>query len=343
MTEAQLESSYQRLGVETARDLMSALVTVLRVVATAVLGTICMTLGLASIASASPIRSRAAVAPVPGYWLMGEDGGVFSFNARFLGTTASQCDASVAFSCATAIASTPDGGGYTLVTPIPNGTGQLTEQFGDATGNESCTTGSVHFSAAAAPESTPVTLADPWTAIASTPSGHGFWMLNQGGNLAYCGDAGYFGDMGFVPGFVPFVSSIAVGIAATPDGKGYWVATSDGGVFAFGNAGFYGSMGGKRLNAPIRGIAATPDGKGYWLVALDGGVFAFGDAHFYGSMGGHPLNAPMGEIAANPNGLGYWTVAEDGGVFSFGGAPFEGSMGGHALIAPILGFASRAG
>ena len=318
---------------------------ILRVVVVAVLSTTCLALGFASIGGAAPV----AHSPVPGYWLIGADGGVFSFNAPFFGSTATECAASQfpAQLCASAIASTPDGGGYTIVSPfdIPFPLAQsqpaVATQFGDATGNGDC---SVHFNAAGGPGSLPLGEEFPWEGIASTASGDGFWLLSAGGTVATCGDAAFFGQPGLATG--PFADEFfpnSVGIAATPDGKGYWVVANDGGVFAYGDAGFYGSMGGKPLNAPVVGIAATPDGKGYWLVASDGGIFAFGDAGYLGSMGGQNLNAPMVGIAANPYGAGYWMVALDGGVFSFGDAPFEGSMGGQSLNGPIFGIASRAG
>jgi len=219
-------------------------------------------------------------------------------------------------------------------------------------------------------------------AIASTPSGNGYWLVNayrwatafgQAGQPEQIGCTGLNGAMGSWTGISssptgngffmassdghvvgcgdasPFVgvttetlNAPVVGIAATLDGKGYWTVASDGGVFSFGDAQFYGSMGGSHLNAPVVGMARTPDGKGYWLVASDGGVFSFGDAQFYGSMGGSHLNAPVVGMAATPDGTGYWLAAKDGGVFSFGTAPFEGSMGGTRLNAPVVGIATFA-
>ena len=96
----------------------------------------------------------------------------------------------------------------------------------------------------------------------------------------------------------PAPQPAVVGMAATPDGDGYWEVASDGGIFAFGDAGFHGSMGGQHLNKPVVGMAATPDGDGYWEVASDGGIFAFGDAGFHGSMGGMQLNEPVVDLAA---------------------------------------------
>ena len=205
-------------------------------------------------------------------------------------------------------------------------------------------------------------------AIASTPTGSGYWLVNayrlatafgQAGQPEKIGCTSLNGAMGSWAGIAsspsgngffmassdghvlgcgdagPFVrvssetlNAPVVGMAATPDGKGYWLVAADGGVFSFGDAAFYGSMGGSRLNSPVVGMARTPNGKGYWLVAADGGVFSFGDASFHGSMGGSHLNAPVVGVAATPDGMGYWLAAKDGGVFSFGTAPFEGSMGG---------------
>ena len=187
------------------------------------------------------------------------------------------------------------------------------------------------------------------TAVASTPSGRGGWVLyGQSGTVVPFGDATWFGDGSsihhhggmFPPSFgsaIDYFSSIA----STPDGGGYWLVGIDGGIFAYGDAAFYGSMGGQAVNAPVAGIARTSDGRGYWLVSWDGGVFAFGDAQFSGSMGGQPLNALMIGIAGNPDGPGYWTVAQDGGVFAFGGAPFLGSMANHnPPIQPAFGIAA---
>jgi hypothetical protein len=160
--------------------------------------------------------------------------------------------------------------------------------------------------------------AAPMIAMASTPSGNGYWQLARDGGVFAFGDAGFFGSMGGKP-----LNAPVVGMAATPDGKGYWLTASDGGIFAFGDAGFFGSMGGKPLNAPVVGMAATPDGKGYWLTASDGGIFAFGDAGFYGSVASIALNLPVTGMARTPAGDGYWEVAADGGVFSFGSATFH--------------------
>jgi hypothetical protein len=154
-------------------------------------------------------------------------------------------------------------------------------------------------------------------AIASVPSGAGYWTSDSSGNAS---------AYSFAPWSPPpkALRKPVVGLASTPDGHGYWLVGSDGGVFSFGDARFYGSTGGIRLNRPVVGMATTADGRGYWLVASDGGVFSFGDARFYGSTGGITLNRPVVGMAGTADGRGYWLVAGDGGIFSFGNARFHG-------------------
>jgi hypothetical protein len=292
-------------------------------------------------AGAARVAISAQTTPSPGYWLVGGDGGVFSFNVPFFGSAAPQCSPLLLSgspdACAMALGPAPDKGGYTIVPPNALGSGPVSplttfSEYGDATGGGlQCS-----FDVGGNPVPPPG-IAVRWKGMAPSPaagsSARSFWLVAPDG-IAECGGLPFYGQP-------PSASSGSwIGIASTPDAKGYWVVGTDGGVFAFGDAHFYGSMGGQHLNAPIVGIAATPNGEGYWLLASDGGIFAFGNADFYGSMGGQHLNAPMVGIAPSSDGLGYWTVASDGGVFSFGDAPFEGSMGGQRLNAPIVGMAA---
>jgi secreted trypsin-like serine protease len=210
-------------------------------------------------------------------------------------------------------------------------------------------------------------------AMAATPDGEGYWLLDRSGQVHAYGDAVPFGNATPAPG------SSAAGISSTssglgywvvdstgnvsafgdalyhggvgnlalnspvismttaPDGSGYWLLAADGGVFTFGGARFWGSTGNIRLNQPVVSMAATATGNGYWLVASDGGVFAFGDAAFFGSMGGTTLNRPVNGLSRTPSGAGYWMVASDGGVFAFGDASFVGSLGATPISAPVVG------
>ena len=117
----------------------------------------------------------------------------------------------------------------------------------------------------------------PDVGMASTPSGHGYWIVASDGGIFTYGDAGFFGSTGGTALNAPIV-----GMATTADGGGYWLVASDGGIFAFGAAAFWGSTGALRLVAPVVGMAADGATGGYWLVASDGGVFSY-DAPFYGA------------------------------------------------------------
>ena len=260
----------------------------------------------------------------PGYWLEAGDGGVFSFgSAAFHGSAAGRCTSLQCYG----FTATPSGSGYWIADNYPPAFNGQIYGFGSV---GDVATGATNV-----------------TAVASTPSGHGGWVLSgDDGAVKPFGDAAFYGDGTHILfsernlppqyGFVPYFE----GIVATPDGGGYWLVGADGGVFSYGDARFFGSMGGRHVNAPVCGMARTTDGNGYWLVAYDGGVFAFGDARFQGSMGGKPLNELMIAIAANPDGTGYWTAAQDGGVFAFGDAPFLGSMGDKHLNRPVYGIAA---
>jgi len=173
-----------------------------------------------------------------------------------------------------------------------------------------------------------------WSVSLSGAGTIGYYQVDSSGNVAYAGDAAYFGDAGST-----HLNKPIVGMAATGDDGGYWLVASDGGIFNYGDANFYGSTGGINLNKPIVGMAGTLDAGGYWLVATDGGIFSYGDAPFYGSTGSIHLNKPIVGMAPTPDGRGYWLVASDGGIFSYGDAQFYGSTGSIHLNKPIVGMA----
>ena len=109
--------------------------------------------------------------------------------------------------------------------------------------------------------------------MAATPSGGGYWEVDQFGDVVTFGNAPCDGSLTGTSLDAP-----VVGMAATPSGNGYWLVAADGGVFTFGHASFYGSLGSVTFSRSMVGMDATPDGGGYWLVTSGGGVFAFGNA-----------------------------------------------------------------
>ena len=156
---------------------------------------------------------------------------------------------------------------------------------------------------------------------AATPSGMGYWLVDEKGRVFPFGDAQFNR-----PDETLQLNRPIVAMAAAPDGEGYWLFGADGGVFGFGSARFHGSLADVPLQADIlAGCAIRAGGTvGYLMVAGDGGAFAFPEDGSHGSMGGVGLHAPVIGVAATPSGEGYWLFAEDGGVFAFGDAPFRG-------------------
>jgi cell wall-associated NlpC family hydrolase len=176
-----------------------------------------------------------------------------------------------------------------------------------------------------------VALGGPVVAMASTPDGGGYWLVDAAGQVTAAGDAVSYGD---TASFGVTVTDV-VGVAASADGRGYWLVDAGGGILAFGDAIGYGSMAGHRLARPVVGITATPDGHGYWEVAADGGVFTFGDAPFLGSRPG-PVDDVVG-LASSPDAKGYWLVGADGAVYAYGDAAFVGALTGQYPATRFVG------
>ena len=255
-----------------------------------------------------PIET-APVAANEGFWLLGKDGGVFSFGtAKYYGSIGHLHGAKQVVS----MAADPDGVGYWFV----GGDGGIFAYKAPFWGS----TGAIK-------------LTKPIVAMAPTPSGKGYWMVASDGGIFAFGDAGFYGSTGAINLHKPIV-----GMSPTPSGKGYWLVASDGGIFAFGDAKFFGSTGNMTLNEPIVGMASAPSGKGYWFVARDGGIFGFGDAPFFGSaVNGNP--APVVGMSATKSGLGYRVARADGSVTFYGNAASGGGLTG-SLSAPIVGIAT---
>jgi hypothetical protein len=205
-------------------------------------GVFCGSLG--GTALAAPIVGGATNPAGVGYWMVGSDGGVFSFgDARFFGSTgAVRLNQPVV-----GMAATADGGGYWLVAADGGIFSFGDARFFGSTGN--------------------VRLNQPIVAIRGTPDGGGYWLVAADGGIFNFGDAGFFGSTGAMRLNEPIVA-----MAATPDGGGYWLAARDGGLFAFGDAPFRGAIAAPvpaSPQPPVVGLLsrASPD---YVFVRADG-------------------------------------------------------------------------
>jgi hypothetical protein len=267
--------------------------------------------GLTSVAATVPSAPSANAASTSGYYLVGTDGGIFSFGkAAFMGSTgAVKLNQPIV-----GMAATPDGKGYWMVASDGG-----IFAFGNA---------GFYGSMGGKP------LNQPIVGMASSRTGRGYWLVASDGGIFAFGDAGFFGSTGNVKLNKPIVD-----IFPTPSGRGYWMAASDGGIFAFGDAGFFGSTGAVKLVKRIQQMAATPSGKGYWLVAGDGGLFAFGDAGFYGSAADGGPEKRVVDMASSASGNGYYITASNGAVYSYGDATNYGGLEkeklAHGIIAMV--------
>lgn len=226
-----------------------------------------------------------------GYWLAGDDGGIFTYgNNFFYGSLAGDIEHGVI-----GMARTPTGKGYWVT--AKDGT---TFAFGDATFHGGWTSGVC-------------------VAIERAGPLDGYYLLDEGGGVYTFGDAPFYGSG---PG-----ASTIVAMAVMPDGTGYWILDSTGHVYAYGSAGYYGN-GDPSNPSPYTGIETTPTGLGYYLVTKKGHVYAFGDAVYHGGAQGIVLNDPISDIIVRPDGAGYWLIAEDGGVFTYGDIGFYGALPG---------------
>jgi hypothetical protein len=208
-----------------------------------------------------------------GYWLLGRDGGVFSYNVNFYGSTGGlPLNKPVV-----GMAATKSGNGYWFVAEDGGVFSYGDAKFYGSTGA--------------------IALNSPIVDMAVTPTGKGYWLLAADGGVFSFGDAMFHGSLGGtgatvvamtahsngtytllhadgrltffiagngqpVPGTVP---TFAVDVAAGKNG-GYFVLGADGGVFAYGAAVFRGAaIGTGRIGAAL---ARTASGGGYWVAMI---------------------------------------------------------------------------
>jgi hypothetical protein len=253
-----------------------------------------------------------------GYWLVGSDGGVFTFGqAQFHGSTGSM----VLQRPVVGITPTADNNGYWLVA-----TDGGVFAYGDAGFYGSIPGIPLNPARSGLSHS----LNAPIVAMVPTYDDGGYFMVASDGGVFSFGDAKFEGSCPGIGG----CEGAAVAVMPDASGNGYWVVTSSGHVYTFGDAQYFGAPG--RQSVPVTSAVRTPDGSGYWILFGNGAVAAYGDA----VNSGGPVNDTNGLDPATAifaaYGGGYWITTAEGAVFSYGGAQFSGSMGGTKLNAPII-------
>ena len=257
--------------------------------------------------------------PPHGYWLVGSDGGIFTFgSAQFYGSTGNlRLQRPVV-----GITPTRDRGGYWLVASDGG-----IFSFGDSGFYGSIPGVGLHPAGSGLPNS----LRAPIVGMVPSSDGGGYFMVASDGGVFAFGDAKFAGSC---PGIGGCAGS-AVAVMPDASGNGYWLVTSSGAVYAFGDAPYYGAPGAQSV--PVTSAVRTPDGRGYWILFANGAIASYGDAANYsapvGALGG--LN-PATAIFATADGDGYWVASASGGVYPYGDAPNDGSMAGTRLNGPVI-------
>jgi hypothetical protein len=273
--------------------------------------------------SGSVTLAVAAVSPpatTNGYWLVGSDGGIFTFGAaRFYGSTGNLALQRPVVG----MTLTAERQGYWLVA---SDGGVFT--FGDAGFYGSIPGLGI------APAGSPGTgrkLNAPIVGMVPSADGGGYFMVAADGGVFAFGDAKFEGSCPGIGG----CSGAAVAVMPDASGNGYWVVTATGHVYTFGDAAYFGAPGPQ--STPVTSAVRTPDGKGYWILLANGTVDPFGDATNLGD----PLNEtggldPATAIFATADGGGYWVSSATGAVFAYGDAPNDGGMAGTHLNGSII-------
>jgi hypothetical protein len=256
--------------------------------------------------------------PQHGYWLVGSDGGIFTFgSALFHGSTGNL------------VLQRPVVG----ITPTANEDGYwLVASDGGVFAFDAPFVGSIpglglHPAGSGLPDS----LNAPIVGIVPSVNDQGYYMVaSDGGVFAF--NSNFAGSCPGIGG----CSGAAVAVAPDATGNGYWLVTASGHVYTFGDATYHGAPGPQ--SSLITAMVRTPDGGGYWILDASGQVFGYGSATNNlggptGSVGG--LN-PATSIFATSDGGGYWVASANGSVFPYGDAPDEGSMAGTHLNGSII-------
>jgi hypothetical protein len=257
------------------------------------------------------------IAPPHGYWLVGSDGGIFSFgSAQFYGSMGGiPLQRPVV-----GIVPTSNRGGYWL-----DASDGGVFSFGDTQFYGSIPGLGLHPAGSGLPNS----LNAPIVGMVPSHDQGGYFMVASDGGVFAFGDAHFAGSCPGIGG----CSGAAVAVMPDASGSGYWLVTATGSVYTFGDAPYMGAPGDS--GSPVTSAVATPDGHGYWILDANGEVFAYGDATLLGNAPTGGLD-PDNAIFATSDGGGYWVANATGAVFTFGDAPNDGGMSGTHLNGSII-------
>ena len=199
-----------------------------------------------------------------GYWLVGSDGGIFTFgDAQFYGST----------------------GNLSLQRPVVG----ITPTAGDkgywlvASDGGIFSFGSAGFygsipglGLAPAGSGLAHSLNAPIIGMVPSADGGGYFMVTSDGGVFTFGDAKFEGSC---PGIGGCPGGAAVAVVPDGTGNGYWVVTAGGYVTPFGDAPSPGEPAVSGVVAAVRSY----DGGGYYLLYANGVIYSAGDAVNYGS------------------------------------------------------------
>jgi hypothetical protein len=253
-----------------------------------------------------------------GYWLVGSDGGIFTFgSAQFYGSTGSLHLQRPVVGIVPTAAKTgywldaSDGGVFAFDAGF----------YGSIPGL------GIHPAGSGLPNS----LDAPIVGMVPSADGGGYFMVASDGGVFAFGDAKFAGSCPGIGG----CSGAAVAVMPDASGNGYWLVTQSGHVYTFGDAPYYGAPGPQSV--PVTSAVRTPDGRGYWILFANGAVAPFGDAgNFGGPAGQMGALDPANAIFTTSDGGGYWVASANGIVDSYGDAPNDGDVAGSKLNAPII-------
>jgi len=254
-----------------------------------------------------------------GYWLVGTDGGIFSFgSAQFYGSAGSLVLQRPVVGIVRA-----DVGGYWL-----DASDGGVFSFGDTQFYGSLPGLGLHPAGSGLPNS----LNAPIVGMVPSNDYGGYFMVASDGGVFAFGDAHFAGSCPGIGG----CSGAAVAVMPDASGKGYWLVTQTGNVYTFGDAHYHGAPG--NIGSPVTSAVRTPNGGGYWILTANGAVYGYGDAANLGSPSSANFNGPdpAAAIFATSDGAGYWVSSAAGKVFNFGDAPSDGDMSGTHLNGAII-------